>query len=186
MSHFTYDIQPILFRNFDVNIKPNEVFFISLLTVIALLNISDFVIDLQEGSNTLHLVQEAFLVIASIGGIGYLLKEVMARRRETDLVKQQLQNANRNLQASNEKLKEMSQHYSEVINQQLTDWSLTPSENEVAMLLLKGLSFDEIASVRETKEKTVRQHATAIYRKSGLNGRHEFSAWFFEDFLHTP
>ena len=49
--------------------------------------------------------------------------------------------------------------------------------------LLKGLSFDEIATVRDTKEKTVRQQATAIYRKSGLNGRHEFAAWFFEDFL---
>jgi len=111
MSQFTYDIQPTLLRNFDVTIRPNEVFFISLLTVIALLNISDFIIDLQEGSDTLHLA---------------------------------------------------------------------------AMLLLKGLSFEEIASVRDTKEKTVRQHATAIYRKSGLNGRHEFSAWFFEDFLQTP
>ncbi|MGB0849457.1 MAG: helix-turn-helix transcriptional regulator, partial [Thiolinea sp.] len=63
------------------------------------------------------------------------------------------------------------------------DWVLTPSETEVAMLLLKGLSFEEIAGVRDTKEKTVRQQATAIYRKSGLNGRHEFAAWFFEDFL---
>jgi len=53
----------------------------------------------------------------------------------------------------------------------------------VALLLLKGLSFEEIASVRDTKEKTVRQQASSIYRKSGLNGRHEFAAWFFEDFL---
>jgi len=185
MSQFTYDIQPTLLKNFDVTIRPNEVFFISLLTVIALLNISDFIIDLQEGSDTLHLAQEAFLVIASIGGIGYLLREVMIRRHEAEQIKQQLQSANRNLQATNQKLKEMSQHYSEVINQQLKDWSLTPSESEVAMLLLKGLSFEEIASVRDTKEKTVRQHATAIYRKSGLNGRHEFSAWFFEDFLQA-
>ena len=94
-----------------------------------------------------------------------------------------MQTANRNLSQSNDKLKAMSKQYREVINHQLIDWELTPSEKEVAMLLLKGLSFEEIAGVRETKEKTVRQQATAIYRKSGLNGRHEFAAWFFEDFL---
>lgn len=185
MIHFTYDTQSNLLRKFDVKIRPNEIFFIVLLTLIALLNISDFVIDYREGSDTLHLLQEAFLVIASCGGIGYLLSEVMIRHRETDRIKQQLVNANNNLLASNEKLKEISQHYSEVINQQLADWSLTPSEMEVAKLLLKGLSFHEIADVRETKEKTVRQQASAIYRKSGLNGRHEFSAWFFEDFLQV-
>ena len=185
MSNFTYDTQSNLIRKFDVKIRPNEIFFIALLTLIGLLNISDFIIDYREGSETLHLLQEAFLVIASCGGIGYLLSEVMIRHRETDQIKQQLINANNNLLASNEKLKEISQHYSEVINQQLADWSLTPSEMEVAKLLLKGLSFHEIANVRETKEKTVRQQASAIYRKSGLNGRHEFSAWFFEDFLQA-
>jgi DNA-binding NarL/FixJ family response regulator len=46
------------------------------------------------------------------------------------------------------------------------------------------LSFNEIAAVRETKEKTVRQQASEIYRKSGVSGRHAFSAWFFEDFLN--
>lgn len=71
----------------------------------------------------------------------------------------------------------MSQQYREVINQQFTDWALTPSEVEVAMLL-KGLSFDEIAGVRETKEKTVRQQATAIYPKFGLNGRHSLRLGF--------
>jgi len=98
-------------------------------------------------------------------------------------IKRQLQQANSRLSESNEKLKNVNQQYREVIDQQLVDWALTPSERDVAMLVLKGLSFEEIASVRETKEKTVRQQATAIYRKSGLNGRHEFAAWFFEDFL---
>ena len=76
-----------------------------------------------------------------------------------------------------------SRQYGEVIQEQLSAWDLTQSEKDVALLLLKGLSFEEIATVRDTKEKTVRQQATAIYRKSGLTGRHEFAAWFFEDFL---
>jgi DNA-binding NarL/FixJ family response regulator len=40
-----------------------------------------------------------------------------------------------------------------------------------------------MAEVRNTKEKTIRQQASTIYRKSNVAGRHEFSAWFFEDML---
>ena len=42
-----------------------------------------------------------------------------------------------------------------VIREQFSIWSLTPSENEVALLLIKGLSMKEIAVARNVKEKTV-------------------------------
>jgi len=45
--------------------------------------------------------------------------------------------------------------------------------------MLKGLSLKEIAECRSTHEKTVRKQAV----KSNLSGRHELSAWFFEDML---
>ena len=70
-----------------------------------------------------------------------------------------------------------------VLKAQFEDWSLTQTEREVAMLLLKGLSFKEIAAVRDTMEKTVRQQASAIYKKANVSGRHAFSAWFIEDLL---
>jgi DNA-binding CsgD family transcriptional regulator len=167
-----------------VKIRWNEIFFIMLLGVTGCINLLDYIGHLVAGGESfLYLLQEVFVVIASFSGIGYLLWIVRQRVRELDEIKGYLQTANRNLSQSNDKLKAMSQQYRGVINQQLIDWELTPSEKEVAMLLLKGLSFEEIAGVRETKGKTVRQQATAIYRKSGLNGRHEFAAWFFEDFL---
>jgi DNA-binding CsgD family transcriptional regulator len=53
----------------------------------------------------------------------------------------------------------------------------------VGRLLLKGLSLKEIAAIRNTLEKTVRQQASSIYKKAELNGRHAFSAWFIEDIL---
>lgn len=37
--------------------------------------------------------------------------------------------------------------------------------------------------LRNILEKTVRQQASAIYKKAGINGRHAFSAWFIEDAL---
>ena len=69
------------------------------------------------------------------------------------------------------------------INKQFINWKLTPSQKEIGMLLLKGLNFQEIANVRNTSERTVRQQATEIYKKTKLKGRHEFAAFFLEDLL---
>jgi len=69
------------------------------------------------------------------------------------------------------------------IDEQLTQWRLTPAEKETAMLLLKGLSHKEVAAVCGRSERTVRQHAIAVYRKSGLAGRAELSAYFLEDLM---
>ena len=62
-------------------------------------------------------------------------------------------------------------------------WSLTPAERDVALLQLKGLRHKEIADLRKTSERTVRQQALAVYRKSGLNGRNDLAAFFLEDLL---
>jgi DNA-binding CsgD family transcriptional regulator len=70
-----------------------------------------------------------------------------------------------------------------VVTRQFSEWGLTGSEVEVGWLLLKGLSLKEIAIVRNTQEKTVRQQASSIYKKAGISGRHAFSAWFIEDIL---
>ena len=51
------------------------------------------------------------------------------------------------------------------------------------MLLLKGLGHKEAASVLDRSERTVRQHAVSVYRKSGLSGRAELAAFFLEDLL---
>ncbi len=70
-----------------------------------------------------------------------------------------------------------------VMNKQFSDWGLSPSEHEVALLLIKGMSMKEISEMRQVKEKTVRQQATQIYAKSGYAGRHELAAHFIEDLM---
>jgi len=71
----------------------------------------------------------------------------------------------------------------QVMKEQFSKWSLTASECEVALLLIKGLSMKEIAQVRQVKEKTVRGQATAIYAKASCAGRHELAAYFIEDLM---
>jgi len=62
-------------------------------------------------------------------------------------------------------------------------WGLTPSEREVALLLIKGLSVNEIAGVRNARPGTVKSQCNAIYRKAGVRNRYELAAWFLEDLL---
>jgi DNA-binding CsgD family transcriptional regulator len=69
------------------------------------------------------------------------------------------------------------------INDRFSAWGLTPAEREVALLLLKGQSHKQIAYETGRGERTVRQHAVAVYHKSGLNGRAELAAFFLEDLM---
>ena len=71
----------------------------------------------------------------------------------------------------------------QAIDRQFEGWGLSPAEREVGFLLLKGLALKELAEVRGTSERTVRQQAQAIYRKAGLSGRAELAAFFLEDLL---
>ena len=76
------------------------------------------------------------------------------------------------------------------IDRQFDRWGLTPAEREVALLQLKGLRHRAIAELRHTSERTDRQQALSIYRKSGLDGRSDLAAFFLEDLLlpsqHAP
>lgn len=72
---------------------------------------------------------------------------------------------------------------SKLIDRQFDDWQFSPSERDVAMLLLKGLSVKEISEVRHTSEKTIRAQSHSVYAKSSLSGRSELAAFFLEDLL---
>ena len=70
------------------------------------------------------------------------------------------------------------------IQEDFEKWGLSPAEREIALLLLKGLRLQEIADIRATSERTVRQQAQSIYRKSGLVSRTDLAAYFIEDFIN--
>lgn len=72
---------------------------------------------------------------------------------------------------------------SRAIATQFQVWALTDAESDVAGLMIKGLSQRDIAAMRQCSEVTVRQHATMVYRKSGLANRAQLTAFFLEDLL---
>lgn len=66
------------------------------------------------------------------------------------------------------------------VDRQFERWGLTPTEREVAMLLLQGHGHKQIAGRTGRSERTVRQHAVSVYEKSGLGGRAELAGFFLE------
>jgi DNA-binding CsgD family transcriptional regulator len=69
------------------------------------------------------------------------------------------------------------------IDAQFRAWRLTPTEREVALMLLQGHGHKEIAARTDRSERTVRQHAGVVYEKSGLGGRAELAAFFLHDLM---
>lgn len=69
------------------------------------------------------------------------------------------------------------------IHRQFERWGLTPDEQHVALLLLNGLSGREIAEIRHSTPRLVRQQTFAVYRKAGISTRAALSAFFLQDLL---
>ncbi|MEH6629669.1 MAG: helix-turn-helix transcriptional regulator [Halopseudomonas aestusnigri] len=70
-----------------------------------------------------------------------------------------------------------------MLNQYFDSWKLTPSERDVALFLIKGMSFSDIANMRNTKEGTVKAQCNAIYTKSDVTGRAQLLSFFIEELL---
>ena len=159
------------------------------LLIIMVLNFFDVLTDIHLGVPQWHIFTESLIVIISALGALYLIKDINARTKKIINLKRELHSSVTQLNNISQEMKDARHQYSGVIQTQFSQWTLTRSEQEVAMLLLKGLSFKEISALRNTKEKTVRQQASDIYSKADVEGRHEFAAWFLEDFMqqrHYP
>ena len=61
-----------------------------------------------------------------------------------------------------------------LVNKAISRARLTRKEEEVARLVLKGLTSAEIGAMMGNSEKTIKQHLTQVYSKLGVTGRAEF------------
>ncbi len=94
-----------------------------------------------------------------------------------------LKRSHRHRRRAEEQLRIASAAFMDVLEDQFTDWGLTPAERDVALFAIKGLSTAEIAALRQTSEGTVKAQTNAIYRKAGVNGRAQLLSLFIEDLL---
>jgi DNA-binding CsgD family transcriptional regulator len=122
------------------------------------------------------------LVLATATVSVVFFQRKRAARRE-EALKSQLQVSREDAEHRKEESEQLRQGISEQIDRQLNRWRLTEAEQEVALLILKGLRHKEIAELRGTSERTVRQQAMTLYKKAGIGGRTDLAAFFLEDIL---
>ncbi len=157
---------------------------------VALLAALDIDADLREGTALTHVAAEGgVLLLALLGSVLMTRRLVLTMRHASAVQKEALALAGElevtRAEASRWKseARDLVRGLAEAIDQQFERWRLTAAEKEVALLLLKGLSHKEIAAVRSVTEATARQQARAVYKKSGLSGRHDLAAFFLEDLM---
>jgi len=165
------------------SIPLKEVVVILVLAVVVVASGIDLVTDLSYGADVDHMVKEAVIVAISMIAIAWLSLGLRRQRLEISSLRQELEAVNTSQVQPRKYVLEARKKLGNVVTRQFSEWKLTGSEVEVGWLLLKGLSLKEVAMVRNTQEKTVRQQASSIYKKAGVSGRHAFSAWFIEDIL---
>lgn len=126
---------------------------------------------------------EPTLIVMTAAGVVYLLNRTKRQHREQLALMRDLEVARAEGAEWRADMRQLLQGLGAAIDAQFDRWSLTPAEREVALLLLKGLSHKEIASIRDASVLTVRQQARAVYAKADLSGRAALSAFFLEDLL---
>ncbi|CAN8140677.1 Helix-turn-helix transcriptional regulator [uncultured Thiomicrorhabdus sp.] len=168
--------------------KKFNILHFSLFIFITLFLISaiDIYHDLDDmGGMNAHIWIEIVMAILSLFAFAYMLRSILQHRLKLTDVNESLVQAKQKLDTAQVQAEKLRGQFSDMIQEQFINWKFTNSEKEVALLLLKGLSLDEIANIRNTKEKTVRQQASNLYKKAQVAGRHELVAYFFEDLLIT-
>jgi DNA-binding CsgD family transcriptional regulator len=138
--------------------------------------------DMSALDMVLELIEIVPIVLTSVGVV--LLLQVTRRQRDEHLtLLRDLEVARAQGQRWRSEARSYLNGLGEAIDVQFSRWNLTEAEREVALLLLKGLSLKEIAAIRATSERTVREQARSLYAKAGLTGRAALSAFFLEDLL---
>lgn len=138
--------------------------------------ITDATVDIAlsggRRDDLLHSTMEMVVVLALMSGvilIGVQLRSMIAR-----------------MHAAQRQLRIASGALHELLEEHFEDWGLTPAEREVALFSIKGLSNAEIASLRGTREGTVKAQLNAIYAKAGVSGRPQLLGLFIEELMAGP
>lgn len=158
---------------------------IGLILLFALWALADVIREHRTGEAFSHLSFEIAVALFAMIWTIHLWQEKFQATEKLTAMQNHIETLTQEAEDWKNQNSKLIEGLSQSIHNQMLQWGLTPAEQEVALLLLKGLSFKEIAEIRSTSEKTTRQQALIIYQKSKLPGRAELSAFFLEELL-TP
>jgi DNA-binding CsgD family transcriptional regulator len=156
----------------------------SLLSVVLLLIVVsgtvDLVLDAPDRWWSFHALYEVALIVGALVTTAVLWVRWAGAERTLTLTRRALEERQAERDAWRASAEKALRGFGAAIDDQLVRWGLTAAEREIALLMLKGKSHKAIAYETGRSERTVRQHAVAVYQKSGLAGRAELAAFFLE------
>jgi DNA-binding CsgD family transcriptional regulator len=153
---------------------------IPLLLGITLIGVLDLILDRPDDLFSPHVMVDVLLVLLSLGTALYLWLGLRFAERSLERTLGALSARSSERDAWQRRTEELLRGLGAAMEDVFGDWKLTPTERDTALMLLKGHSHKRIARMTYRSERTVRQHAVAVYRKSGLGGRAALSGFFFE------
>jgi DNA-binding CsgD family transcriptional regulator len=156
---------------------------IGIFAFIALLMAVDAVIDYRQSGSFFAQTFEMLVFVSALAGIAVHGWQLASARSRSERLDRELAETRADAQRWSREAQDVLNGLGAAIDRQFDKWGLTPAERDVALLQLKGLRHRQIAELRETSERTVRQQALAVYRKAGLTGRTDLAAFFLEDLL---
>lgn len=151
------------------------------LLVILAAGVVDLILDDPADWRSGHVLYELLLIAAAIGGVAWLWLGWWRSSREVTVLRRSVAEQQAERDAWRADAQRALAGFAKAIDERFTAWRLTPAEREIALALLKGRTHKEIAAATGRSERTVRQHAIAVYHKSGVAGRAELAAFFLDD-----
>lgn len=163
---------------------------IVVLALVAIGGTIDLILDKPATLFSLHVLFELALVLFSLSSIAVIAgqwrrtsAELEGTRRSLEATRRSLETRQVERDAWRRSAEDALAGLGVAIDRQFTAWGLTPTEREIALLLLKGYGHKQVAANTGRSERTVRQHAVAVYQKAGLGGRAELAAFFLQDLM---
>lgn len=120
-------------------------------------------------SELLHLLFEAFAVVV----LALSVWQLTAYTRHLE----------KHNQTQQELLQNLRDDFDNLVQKRFKEWKLTPSEADVTLLVLRGLSTEKIAEIRSVASGTVKAQAHSAMQKAGTNSRIEMMALFIDEFM---
>lgn len=143
----------------------------------------DLYLDDPQTWRSFHVLVEAGIVALSLALALYLLREWARTEEVLERTEEELERHREERDRWRERARTFLEGLGREIDRQFDEWDLTPSEKEVALLLIKGHSHREIARMTGRSERTSRQHAGSVYEKADLAGRAELAAFFLQGLM---
>jgi DNA-binding CsgD family transcriptional regulator len=151
---------------------------VGLMATAGLFFFQDVIFDVRQhlGDNVPYSTEELLLLLFEAFAVLVL---VVSIKQMSDYTRHLQENSKRQ-QLS---LYHLRQDFDDLVQNKFEHWQLTQAEADVTLLVLRGLTTEQIAELRGVAKGTVKVQAHNAMQKAGVGSRVELMSIFLEEFM---